>query len=692
MLTVVSVAYPLAPVGPDAIGGAEQVLHAVDRALVASGHRSIVIACEGSRCHGELVSSGAPPAAYDDAVRARASVRQRRLLDRVLDRQHVDLVHLHGLDTEAYLDIAQRVPVVATLHLPPAWYPPEALQTAHEDLHFVCVSQSQRNTCPIPASALHVIPNGVDLSALRPARRKLDFALTIGRICPEKGFHLAIEAAQRADMTLLLGGAAFPYAEHERYLRERIRPLLDSRRKLVGPLSFARKRRLLGFGGCLVVPSRVPETSSLVAMEALACGTPVVAFPVGALSEIVEHGRTGLLVENVDDMAAALESVSALRGEDCRRAAETRFSAQLMTRRYLELFEEVAKPPSSRRAAPREKGLATSTLTRLDALEALRPEWEDLWQRSSSATVFQRPEWLLQWMRTFAGGGRRVIALRDGPELVALAPAYVRRGGHGSELALAGAGNSDYLDVLVDPNYAALALPALMRQATALGARRFVLECVPPDSALLAEQAPRGYTDELELETVCPFLPLDYRDGGSSLGSHAAAQPRRGLRRAQHLGELRCERATTDFEIDEFLGALFSLHAARWRARGKRGVLEAAALQRFHRKAAHDLHAAGMLLLWGLRVDGRLASVLYGFRDRGCDRYYLSGFDPALSRYGPGVLLLEYAIEQASAAGMREVDFLRGREAYKYRFAAAERPVYRREIAPVLGARPSISR
>jgi glycosyltransferase involved in cell wall biosynthesis len=339
VLTILSVAYPLAPVGPDAVGGAEQILSAIDSALVQAGHRSLVIACEGSHAAGELLPVPAPPAAdIDDRVRAAAQGATRAVLTANLAR--ADLVHLHGIDFAAYLPPPGK-PALVTLHLPPDWY--GGLSPARPDTWINCVSAAQERACPPGPALVPAIPNGVPVAALGAARHACrGYALMLGRICPEKGQHLALQAAHAAGVPLLLAGEVFPYPAHRAYFEDQVRPLLDRRHRYLGPVGFARKRRLLAAARCLLVPSLAPETSSLVAMEALACGTPVVAFPAGALTEIIDHGRTGFLVDGVEGMAASIARVPTIDRTLCRKEAEERFSVDRMTDAYLALYARLA--------------------------------------------------------------------------------------------------------------------------------------------------------------------------------------------------------------------------------------------------------------------------------------------------------------------------------------------------------------
>ncbi len=341
-LTVLSVAYPLAPVGPDAVGGAEQVLTQIDRALVDAGHRSIVIACEGSQTAGELVAVPSVAGVLDEQAVARARERHGTAIVGVLECSRVDVVHLHGVDFHSYLP-PPGPPVLATLHLPVGWYPPQALQPERPGTWVQGVSQSQHEDLGDSPFVLPPIRNGVAVPNLPPAHAKRRFALLLSRICPEKGLHLAIEAAKRAAMPLLIGGEVFPYPDHQRYFEEEVRPMLDGHRRFLGPVGLARKRRLLAAAQCLVIPSLVAETSSLVAREALAAGTPVIAFRRGALPETITHGRTGFLVETVEEMAAAMAKAPEIEPEACRAVARERFSLAAMTSAYLAVYQRLAR-------------------------------------------------------------------------------------------------------------------------------------------------------------------------------------------------------------------------------------------------------------------------------------------------------------------------------------------------------------
>lgn len=337
MLTILSVGYPFALIGVDPVGGAEQVLAQLDRALTAAGHRSIVIAPEGSDVKQVLRPVPAPVGEITDAVRKTVHAAVRALIDQELSSGLVDLVHYHGVDFADYAPDAS-VPQLATLHLPISWYP-EA--TFRPDMVLVPVSEAQARTAPAGLALLSPIPNGVDLNQYRPTEEVGEHALILGRVAPEKGFHHALAATRAADVPLVAAGEVYPYSGHRAFFRDEVEPALDERRRFVGPVAGVGKRQLLAEARCLLAPFTAPETSSLVAMEALASGTPVIAYGSGALPEVVEHGVTGFIVSDAAEMAEAIGRVGEIDPAACRRAAEARFDVRRMTDAYLTLYAEL---------------------------------------------------------------------------------------------------------------------------------------------------------------------------------------------------------------------------------------------------------------------------------------------------------------------------------------------------------------
>ncbi|XXX79932.1 GNAT family N-acetyltransferase [Sorangium sp. So ce134] len=325
--------------------------------------------------------------------------------------------------------------------------------------------------------------------------------------------------------------------------------------------------------------------------------------------------------------------------------------------------------------------LDIKVLHRRGELEALREPWSALWQRCPAAATFQRPEWLLPWCREL--GPEEVLSLAFWSEatLVGLAPLAIHHYRGERLVALLGAGITDYNDVLAAPGYeravAEAVLAFLDERADAWDVADF--HDLRGSSPLFAAEAPPGWSDEVEKHEACPAVMLPEGAGPDDLFSPGMrARVSRARKRLARAGALRVDVADAA-SVDELLDALFANHRARWISRGEGGVLDEA-LRPFHRAVARELCARGALRLFGLRLDGRIIASLYGLVERGGLASYITGFDPEFAWYSPGLVMLASAIEHAAREGARTVDFLRGREPYKYEWGAVDRWTYRRRL------------
>lgn len=619
-LRIVSVAYPLAPVSSDTAGGAEQVLWMLDEALVRAGHDSIVVAAECSKVAGRLITSGPVPDTIDDETKAGVRKRHAATVQSAIDEHRPHLLHFHGVDFHHYLP-QTTVPILVTLHLPFEYYEPAAFEA---DVLFNCVSEAQYRSKPADLDAIGWIENGVPVLQLATHATKRDFAFSMGRICEEKALHIAMDAAARAQTFLVFGGGLFGYAEHKKYFESMIQPRLNSERnRFLGQLSFERKRRYLTAASCFLQPSQAPETSSLTAMESLACGTPVISFANGALPHIVEAGRTGFIVPDQKSMAEAIRDAKVLDPEDCRRAARERFSSDTMTSAYLSVYHKLAGGRSIPRPRP-----------------SLEQRWRDLWHNQPHSTPFQSPDWLLSWIEHLGGSSCELKTFFSGGELVGLLPLNEWEG----RKRLLGEGVTDYLDAIGQVEFPA---------------SPFEFTGIPEWSQL--RRHPETSSD---VPCLVASLPKSWDKYMMSLPQKL----RKDLRHAQ--GEVRQLRAKE-------IGELFRLHACRWREQRQNGVLADPRVQAFHRDVARRFERQGILRLLGLFLDSKCIAVVYGFQWRQRFYLYLGGFDPAYAEISPGSVAIGAAIERAIQEGVTAIDFLRGSEPYKHRWGAREVPTYR---------------
>ena len=320
--------------------------------------------------------------------------------------------------------------------------------------------------------------------------------------------------------------------------------------------------------------------------------------------------------------------------------------------------------------------LAVREVETLDELESIRSDWLELWRNSPSATPFQSPDWLIPWWQHFGVGNLRVLLLTNDERVAGIAPLFVR---DDVRLCLVGHGNTDYLDIVADdPDCASAVFKHLCRRRSW---DEIDFENLRGESPLLVATTCPNVSEYVEEQDACPVLSLPACEDQFiySLPRQLQHNLNYYWRKLANLGEVKIEQANVN-TFAELFEALLSLHEARWRRNALSGVLYDSEVQNFHREAAYGLLSHDALRLYGLRLESRMIASLYGFHHGRCTYYYLSGFDPEFRLYSPGTILVAHAIREAIREGDVSFDFLRGREDYKYRWGARDRPIYRKQV------------
>jgi glycosyltransferase involved in cell wall biosynthesis len=327
-------------VPPRLYGGTERVVSFLTEELVAMGHDVTLFASGDSDTTAELVAAWPCALRFDPSIRDTMAPHMM-LMEQVYRRAgDFDVLHFH-LDYWSFsLFGRQATPFLTTLHgrldLPEL----VPMFNCFPDVPLVSISDAQR--LPLPdANFIETVHHGLPEDLLTPqpvAQRYLAF---LGRICPEKRPDRAIRIARRAGIPLKI--AAKVDRVDEEYFRDMIQPMIDGTSvELVGEINDAEKPAFLSGAIGLLVPIDWPEPFGLVMIEAMACGTPVIAYNHGSVPEIIEQGVTGFIVEDEDQAVAAVGRLGRLSRSAIRGRFERRFTARRMAEDYLDLYHRIA--------------------------------------------------------------------------------------------------------------------------------------------------------------------------------------------------------------------------------------------------------------------------------------------------------------------------------------------------------------
>jgi glycosyltransferase involved in cell wall biosynthesis len=327
------IAPPFIPVPPVAYGGTELFVAHLTEGLVQRGHDAIVYANGDSHVAGELKwlyrhAEWPPPAGC--AAGLKGSDHAAWAIHDAA--QSVDVLHLNDVIGAPFTRFVD-VPTILTIHHPhePAL---SAMYVRYPAIHYVAISAAQARHEPMPNIA--VVHHGIPLDEYAFESEKDDYVAFLGRMAPCKGPHLAIEAAKRAGVRLKLAGEVQPIFND--YWTREVLPRIDGDQvAYVGEADRAFKNELLSRARALLFPIQWNEPFGLVMVEAMACGTPVLAFPGGSVDEIVRDGVSGWICRDIAEMAVRIEGPP-IAAESCRAWAARHFSRERMVDDYLEIY------------------------------------------------------------------------------------------------------------------------------------------------------------------------------------------------------------------------------------------------------------------------------------------------------------------------------------------------------------------
>lgn len=339
-MRILQLAPPWVSVPPSAYGGIEWVVSGLADGLVDAGHDVTLVASGGSETKAQLETVfDEPPFVHlgDSRIEAIQALSGYRL------RKEYDLIHDHTAAVgPALAALADGPPVIHTLHVP--WVDDQIrlARLIAPPVRLVAISHDQAARAPddIPISA--IVHNGVPVDRYPFATDKDNYLLFVGRASKDKGPEVAIEIARRLRRRLIMAIKVNERTERK-YWREVLQPLIasDPGIEVVSNPNHETKSNLMARAAVLVVPIQWAEPFGMVMPEANVCGTPVVAFGIGSVPEIIAHGKTGFVVPpgDIDAFCTAVERTKELLPHDCRSHVVERFSVQRMVAEYVQVYE-----------------------------------------------------------------------------------------------------------------------------------------------------------------------------------------------------------------------------------------------------------------------------------------------------------------------------------------------------------------
>lgn len=329
-------------VPPLKYGGTELVASLLTEELVKLGHEVTLYACGGSKTNANLVEVVDKPL-FDilggfkfDSIQFYDFMEVKMAFDAAKTGKY-DIIHNHMGLAIAALGNLSPVPMITTNHssLPPDFEP---LSKIAKDCDYISISDSQRAMAPY-LNYIATVYHGIKTSEFEFNPIGGDYLLFLATMSKSKGADRAIEIAKKTGMKMFMAGDIRNQAEFDEF-----KPLIDGEQiKYLGEVDDKQKNELMKSAKAYIFPIRWSEAFGLTVVESLASGTPVIAFPNGSLPELIDDGKTGFLVNDIDQAVEAVGKISEISREECRRQAVERFDVSVMAENYVKVYESLLK-------------------------------------------------------------------------------------------------------------------------------------------------------------------------------------------------------------------------------------------------------------------------------------------------------------------------------------------------------------
>lgn len=328
----------LAPIAwrtpPKHYGPWELVVSNLTEGLVKKGHDVTLFATKDSITKAKHYA--VCPCGYEEDKTINPEIWKLLHISELLERaDEFDIIHNHFDYPLLTYSKLIKTPILTTIHgfSSPEIYP--VYEKYDNNVHYVSISDADRYE---KLNYIATVYNGISLDEFTFNPVGGEYLVFLGRICYEKGTHEAIQIAKKAGKNLIIAGII----QEKEYFRKKVEPYVDGKQiKFIGPVGPKERNQLLGNALALLHPVMKPERFGLVMPEAMACGTPVIAFDKGSIREVVEDGKTGFILSNIEEAVKCVENIGKISREACRKHVEKNFSVEKMVGDYEKVYNKI---------------------------------------------------------------------------------------------------------------------------------------------------------------------------------------------------------------------------------------------------------------------------------------------------------------------------------------------------------------